>query len=83
MRMQSVPWRRVWRGTGASASADGSYDVRSFPSGNPRAPCQAPSGRFVSERAIGACTLRRDVAGNPAIHKAKAISRIDLCSAQP
>ena len=26
----NVPWRQVWRGTGASATADGSYDCRSF-----------------------------------------------------
>ena len=31
--------------------------------------------------AISCTTLRRDVGGNPSIHKAKAISRIDLCSA--
>ena len=31
--------------------------------------------------AISACTLRRDVGGNPALFKARAISRIDLCSA--
>ena len=32
MRLRKFPWRRVWRGTGASATADGSFDVRSFQS---------------------------------------------------
>ena len=75
-----IPWRRVWRGTGASATADGSYDVRSFQSAIiERRIKLCPSVLFPS--AIGSCTLRRDAAGNPAIHKSKAIARIDLVSA--
>ena len=76
----NVPWRRVWRGVGASATADGSYDVRSFQSAIiERRIKLCPSVLFPS--AIGSCTLRRDAAGNPAIHKSKAIARIDLVSA--
>ena len=75
-----IPWRRVWRGTGASATADGSYDVRSFQSAIIEGRIKLlPSVLFPS--AIGSCTLRRDVGGNPSIHKSKAIARIDLVSA--
>ena len=75
-----IPWRRAWRGVGASATADGSFDVRSFQSAIiERRIKLLPSVLFPS--AIGSCTLRRDAAGNPAIHKAKAIARIDLVSA--
>ena len=75
-----VPWRRFWRGTGASATADGSYDVRSFQSAIIEGRIRLRPG-VLFPAAISACTLRRDAAGNPAIHKAKAISRIDLVSA--
>ena len=74
------PWRRIWRGTGASASADGSYDVRAFQAAILEQRIRLRPG-VLFPSAISSCTLRRDVAGNPAIHKAKAISRIDLCSA--
>ena len=75
-----IPWRRAWRGTGASATADGSYDVRSFQAAIVEGRIKLlPSVLFPS--AIGSCTLRRDVGGNPSIHKARSISRIDLCSA--
>ena len=75
-----IPWRRAWRGTGASSTADGSFDVRSFQSAIIGGRIKLlPSVLFPS--AIGSCTLRRDAAGNPAIHKSKAIARIDLVSA--
>ena len=75
-----ILWRRAWRGTGASATADGSYDVRSFQAAIVEGRIKLlPSVLFPS--AIGSCTLRRDVGGNPSIHKARSISRIDLCSA--
>ena len=75
-----VPWRRVWRGTGASSTADGSYDVRSFQAAILEQRIRLRRG-VLFPSAIGACTVRRDAAGNPAIAKAKATSRIDLCSA--
>ena len=75
-----IPWRRVWRGTGASATADGSYDCRSFQSAIIERRIKLRRG-VLFPAAIGACTLRRDAAGNPAIHKAKSIARIDLVSA--
>ena len=76
----NIPWRQVWRGTGASATADGSYDVRSFQSAILERRLRLRPG-VLFPSAIAACTVRRDVGGNPSIHKARAISRIDLCSA--
>ena len=76
----NVPWRRVWRGVGASATADGSYDVRSFQSAIIERRIKLRRG-VLFPSSISACTVRRDVSGNPALFKARAISRIDLCSA--
>ena len=75
-----IPWRRAWRGTGASATADGSFDCRSFQSAIIERRIKLRRG-VLFPAAIGACTLRRDAAGNPALHKSKAIARIDLVSA--
>ncbi len=70
----------VWRGTGASATADGSHDVRAFQ-------------RFVMEKklfhgdsmmlssAVAGSRLRYDGAGNPALDKRSGLSRIDSLSA--
>ena len=75
-----IPWRRAWRGVGASSTADGSFDCRSFQSAILEGRIKLlPSVLFPSS--ISACTVRRDVSGNPALFKARAISRIDLCSA--
>ena len=76
----NVPWRRVWRGVGASATADGSYDVRSFQAAIVQRRIKLRRG-VLFPSSISACTVRRDVSGNPALFKARAISRIDLCSA--
>ena len=73
-----IPWRRVWRGVGASSTADGSYDVRSFQSAVLERRIKLRPG-VLFPSAIAACTVRRDVSGNPALFKARAISRIDLC----
>ena len=43
-----VPWRRWWRGVGASSTADGSFDVRSFQSAIIETADQASSVRSVS-----------------------------------
>ena len=75
-----VRWNMAWRGTGASKTADGSYDVRAFQ-------------RLVLERrlfhgnslllasAVAGSKLRYDGAGNPAIDKKGGLSRIDSLSA--
>ena len=69
-----------WRGAGASATADGSADVRAFQ-------------RAVAERtftcevnpmmrlALAMAAVRRDSAGNPALDKSTRDARIDLASA--
>ena len=69
-----------WRGTGASKTADGSYDVRAFQ--------RLVIGQRVKARqslamraAIADSSLRYDGGGNPALEKARAAGRIDLLSA--
>jgi len=75
-----VRWPMRWRGTGASAKADGSFDVRAFQ----RA---VLTGRVSSEEsllmasAIGESELRYDDAGNPALRKGRERGRIDAASA--
>ena len=68
------------RGTGASATADGSHDVRSFRRGVLQGklavlalPLMRSAVRFVK--------VRHDGAGNPALDKTKPSARIDLCQA--
>lgn len=67
-----------WRGTGASATADGSYDIRAFR----RA---AINGKLkvlplpLMRSALRFVKLRHDGAGNPALDKTKPSARIDLC----
>ena len=75
-----LDWPLVWRGTGASAFAHGSHDVRAFQ-------------RMVLDRrlytvetllmasAISESELRYDNAGNPALDKTRARSRIDALQA--
>ena len=76
----SVPWPQVWRGTGASKTADGSHDVRAFQR-------YALEGRVKALRSIlwtmgiGNSDLRFDGAGNPALDKASAKARIDVVQA--
>ena len=73
-------WPMTWRGQGASASADGSHDVRAF------------QRLVLSERlrvqtslllrsAISESVIRRDAAGNPALDKRRQHGRIDALSA--
>ncbi|MDD9980195.1 MAG: terminase large subunit [Gammaproteobacteria bacterium] len=70
----------VWRGQGASASADGSHDVRAFVKA-------VKSRRIVMvenlamAHAIRESAIRTDGAGNPALDKARANGRIDMLSA--
>ena len=73
-----VNWPIWWRGAGASPTADGSHDVRSFQK-------LVLSGRLRLEEsllmasAIKASAIRFDVLGNPSLHKAG--GRIDALSA--
>ena len=70
----------AWRGTGASATADGSHDVRAFQAAviAGRVRC-APS--LVMTAAIAESELRFDNAGNPALHKGRQRARIDALQA--
>ena len=75
-----VRWPIAWRGTGASKTADGSHDVRSFQ----RA---ALSGKLFSleshlmAHALSESAIRYDGSGNPALEKARSKGRIDVAAA--
>ena len=75
-----IVWPLVWRGTGASATADGSADVRSFQrlalSGKLKC---SPS--MMMQAAIADSKVDRDARGNPALNKARRLGRIDALSA--
>lgn len=80
LEVAGVRWPIVWRGQGASATADGSHDVRAG-----QRLVLAGSLKTVASRlmraAIGNAALRYDAAGNPALMKDKDNHRIDLLSA--
>ena len=75
-----VRWQVKWRGTGASATADGSHDVRSFQR-------LILGGRVKSvrslmlESAIANSSIARDSSGNPKLAKDKQAGRIDALAA--
>ena len=73
-------WRWTPRGTGASSVADGSHDVRAFQRAvlSGRLKC-APN--LAAEYSVMESDIRYDVAGNPALGKAQARSRIDAMQA--
>lgn len=68
--------RLVRRGTGASATADGSHDVRAFQRGVLRQSIRSAPNRALSH-AIAESSIRYDSGGNPALDKAKSKSRTD------
>ena len=69
-----------WRGQGASATADGSHDVRAFQRMVFDRRMVTP-GSVMLESAIASSVLRFDGAGNPALNKAANNARIDALSA--
>ena len=70
----------VWRGTGASATADGSADVRSFQASVlERAIVARPDGLLRLALSESECTY--DDRGNPALDKSRKRARIDLVQA--
>ena len=73
------PWR--WRGTGAGARADGSSDVRAFQRAVRRREIAIDPEDALMIGAVAASELRHDGAGNPALAKHQATSRIDPLSA--
>ena len=75
-----LTWPLVLRGQGASATADGSHDVRAFQrliysQGIKAMPT------LLMENAIAESALIRDALGNPAIDKSRQRGRIDVLSA--
>ena len=80
MERAELNWPLVWRGTGASATADGSADVRSFQrmALGGKLHC-APS--LMMQAAIADSKIDRDPRGNPALDKARRQGRIDALSA--
>ena len=75
-----VDWPMHWRGQGASATADGSADVRAFQRLVLAGKVRAREGLLLTS-AITESEVRRDVSGNPAIGKARLNGRIDALSA--
>ena len=76
-----VTWPVHWRGTGASATADGSHDVRSFQTAAVSKRIAASAGDELLQLALSECQLRYDAGQNPALSKARQNCRIDLCQA--
>ena len=73
-------WPIVWRGQGASATADGSADVRAFQE-EVLTRAAKPTTSLMMEAAIANSAIARDAAGNPKLDKAKAKGRIDALQA--
>ena len=67
----------VWRGQGAHAYADGSHDVRAFQKWILQHRLRVAVGRGLLAHAISESSVRHDVAGNPALEKARDKGRID------
>ena len=80
MSKAGVRWPMVWRGTGASAVADGSHDVRSFQRCI-RAGDYAMPDSLLWRYAIRESDIRYDGGGNPALDKRRHASRIDILQA--
>ena len=75
-----LAWPIVWRGTGASAKADGSADVRAFQRAVLRRSVAWRESLLLAS-AIQESDIRFDPAGNPAIDKARKLGRIDALQA--
>jgi phage terminase large subunit-like protein len=75
-----VSWPIEWRGQGASATADGSADVRAFQRLVLSRKLRLRESLLLAS-AIAESSIRRDVSGNPAIAKAREHGRIDALSA--
>lgn len=72
--------KAFWRGQGASATADGSRDVRAFQKAVISRRLKT-RGSTMLESAIANSSLRFDTSGNPALDKASNNARIDALSA--
>ena len=73
-------WPMEWRGQGASASADGSHDVRAMQRLILSQRLAVPQS-LAMRHAVRESVIRRDVGGNPALDKRRQNGRIDAMSA--
>ena len=73
-------WPMVWRGQGASATADGSADVRAAQKAILDVAVRMPLS-LLMESAVSEAIIRRDPLGNPSLDKARKRGRIDAMSA--
>ena len=73
-------WRIEWRGQGASASADGSHDVRAMQRLILSQRLAIPQS-LAMRHAVRESIIRRDPGGNPALDKRRQHGRIDAMSA--
>ena len=80
LNLAGVSWPMTWRGQGASATADGSADVRAFQRLTLSKKI-AIRESLLMESAIADSSIRRDASGNPALAKARSHGRIDALSA--
>lgn len=74
-----IAW--TWRGTGASATADGSFDVRAFQAAVLRGEIAVQGGTLLWPFSIASSRLRYDGAGNPALDRSRSRARQDVISA--
>ena len=77
----NLRWPLVLRGQGASATADGSADVRSFQRCVLDASIACVVGKRLMVHAIAESAIRRDALGNPSLEKGRKRGRIDALSA--
>ena len=80
--LDGMEWRPeiVWRGMGASATADGSHDVRAFQAAIATSSFSIRK-HLMMRLGLSHAAIRRDGAGNPALDKRKHSGRIDVVSA--
>ena len=76
-----LKWPIQFRGTGASATADGSYDVRAFQRLVQTKKLKVTKENLTMAHAIRNSAIRTDNAGNPALDKQKSRGRIDVLQA--
>ena len=75
-----IAWAVEWRGTGHSATADGSADVRAFQDEVLEKRVKTAESMLLAN-AIAESAIRRDDAGNPALDKGRSRGRIDALQA--
>lgn len=80
LRLAKVYTNVVWRGQGASPTADGSADVRAFQRSVLNRTFRVRRS-LLMESAISESAIARDKLGNPALDKSRARGRIDVLSA--